>query len=795
MRTNKAFKFTTAIAAIVAISLLLPVVPTALAEETETYTQSQVYFDISTLSDREVIANINALIADEEFKASMAKVPGIDTCSDEDARLIASGIRGMYLSEHYQEYLEAEKAGIMTPLSSSGPSGTWHFGGAYSSGVGEYPTAKGKILVTTDWLAIKNIEILPTGHAAIVENVRYAWSSFPAMGSSANGLNLGYDIEGVQREANDWFVQTRHATCFGLDVKQTSASQESAAVDWCANQTGKPYNFNFLNVDTRSSFYCSQLVWAAFKDLYGIDMNTMSIPVAPGKIYTPVHPLNLVDSNETALIYRQGTARTGWQNVNGSDYYIDSKGNPLKGRQSIDGKAYYFDSTGALAHEDGVYTIETTLSSPKLFDIVGASTSDGAALQTFSANRTPAQRFRLAVGNDGYYTITNVNSNRALDVPGANAVSGAGIIQYLPNGTDAQKWSIVRTGAGASSVYLVPKLNQSLRLGVQGSSTAAGIKIQLQTASTSNAQIFELKKIDRVLPTEARTDAQHYYTIEASYVNKVFDVVGGSATNGANVQIYAPNGTKAQEFEFRFDAATGYYTIINVNSGKALDVTGASAANGANVQIWANNGTSAQKWSIEKNGNRYRLYSACGGLALDIPGASTANGANVQTWTANGTKAQDFILTAVRVVSKTLPDGVYTIGAAYTNKVLDIAGGSTANGANVQLYTPNGSAAQKFKVTLLDENGRYAITNASSGMALDVSGTAVGANVHMWQPTGASNQRWYLWQVDSVHYRLIALSNSKLLDALNSGTANGTNVRVWWHTSTTNQLWKFTKVG
>ena len=37
---------------------------------------------------------------------------------------------------------------------------------------------------------------------------------------------------------------------------------------------GKPYNYNYFNVSTRKKFYCSQLVWAAFKDNYGIDLDT-----------------------------------------------------------------------------------------------------------------------------------------------------------------------------------------------------------------------------------------------------------------------------------------------------------------------------------------------------------------------------------------------------------------------------------------------------------------------------------------------------------------------------------------
>jgi len=67
---------------------------------------------------------------------------------------------------------------------------------------------------------------------------------------------------------------------------------------WCKGKIGKPYNYNYLNVKTRKKFYCSQLVWAAFKDKYKINMNRSEYGAA-------VHPLELVASSETMLLYRK----------------------------------------------------------------------------------------------------------------------------------------------------------------------------------------------------------------------------------------------------------------------------------------------------------------------------------------------------------------------------------------------------------------------------------------------------------------------------------------------------------
>ena len=84
------------------------------------------------------------------------------------------------------------------------------------------------------------------------------------------------------------------------------------------------------------------------------------------------------------------------------------------------------------------------------------------------------------------------------------------------------------------------------------------------------------------------------------------------------------------------------------------------------------------------------LTSVNSGKVLDVNGGVSANGTNVQQYDSNGTYAQKWI--AVKT-----SDGSYTFQSALAeNAVLDVNGGSSANGTNVQSYTSNGTNAQKW---------------------------------------------------------------------------------------------------
>ena len=80
------------------------------------------------------------------------------------------------------------------------------------------------------------------------------------------------------------------------DRRNRKSSKKVA--DWCYSQRGKPYNFDYYDVNTRSKFYCSQLIWAGFKDKYNVDLNTSQYGAA-------VHPLEFVSSDKTMILYKK----------------------------------------------------------------------------------------------------------------------------------------------------------------------------------------------------------------------------------------------------------------------------------------------------------------------------------------------------------------------------------------------------------------------------------------------------------------------------------------------------------
>ena len=142
---------------------------------------------------------------------------------------------------------------------------------------GSYPERPGVILVTPD----KYKGLIPTGHAAII------WTKYQVVEALAEGVVTGN---------NDWY-KSHKKQAYGVGVYATTNAQDNAASNWAYAQIGKPYNYNYYNTSTRSKFYCSQLVWAAFKDLYNIDLDTWRYGWA-------VHPMELVWTDRTGLVYR-----------------------------------------------------------------------------------------------------------------------------------------------------------------------------------------------------------------------------------------------------------------------------------------------------------------------------------------------------------------------------------------------------------------------------------------------------------------------------------------------------------
>ena len=124
------------------------------------------------------------------------------------------------------------------------------------------------------------------------------------------------------------------------------------------------------------------------------------------------------------------------------------------------------------------------------------------------------------------------------------------------------------------------------------------------------------------------------------------------------------------------------------------------------------------------------------GLVLDVAGGSKSDKANVQVWSSNGSTSQRWV---VSHDSK----GYVTLKAVRSGKVLDVAGGSKKPGANAQQYASNGSRSQKW-VAVRDGSSYRLVSALADGLDLDVAGASRkdGANVQVWSSNGSTSQRW-----------------------------------------------------
>ena len=141
-----------------------------------------------------------------------------------------------------------------------------------------------------------------------------------------------------------------------------------------------------------------------------------------------------------------------------------------------------------------------------------------------------------------------------------------------------------------------------------------------------------------------------------------------------------------------------------------------------------------------------------------------------------------------------LADGEYWVSpASAPSMMLDVKSGSLANYANVQLWSSNGGAAQRWRVTH-DAKGYVTLVNAKSGKALDVYGgnAARYANVQQYAPNGSWAQKWILAAGPDGSVRLLsAVAPGYALDFYGGVASDGANVQLYADNSSAAQRWFF----
>ncbi|MET7855594.1 family 16 glycosylhydrolase [Streptomyces avermitilis] len=140
---------------------------------------------------------------------------------------------------------------------------------------------------------------------------------------------------------------------------------------------------------------------------------------------------------------------------------------------------------------------------------------------------------------------------------------------------------------------------------------------------------------------------------------------------------------------------------------------------------------------------------------------------------------QQLVVDEVKVTTGDSSSGAPITGLA--GKCVDVAGSSSTNGAPVQLYDCNGTAAQKWTVA---SDG----TLRALGKCLDVTenGTADGSTVQLWDCGGSANQKWVVTAAGDI----VNPQANKCLDVTGGNSANSTRLQIWSCSGAANQKWK-----
>jgi RHS repeat-associated protein len=171
-------------------------------------------------------------------------------------------------------------------------------------------------------------------------------------------------------------------------------------------------------------------------------------------------------------------------------------------------------------------------------------------------------------------------------------------------------------------------------------------------------------------------------------------------------------------------------------------------------------------------------WSGAVGRCLDIVGGGTADGTNIDLSTCNGGVGQVF-----RVSWDTSGRPILT--NPNSAKCVAVAGGGTANGTNVALATCNNATSQVWE---RQPDGSYLNTN--SGRCLESTGgsTANGANVDIWD-CPSTRQVNFLWQPRN-DGSLIQPQQQRCIDITGAVYNDGTKIEDWVCNNQANQVWR-----
>ena len=489
---------------------------------------------------------------------------------------------------------------------------------------------------------------------------------------------------------------------------------------------------------------------------------------------------------------------------------------------------YYRNNTPAqkwklIKDANGYFSI-VSYNNKFVLDVNNASTIDGTNIQIFQSNGTNAQKFlinRVVTGiktiDSGLYYIDTIDSSNSINLASNNidistknnSSNERWYIKYLINGFNIQLGNILINN-GTLKIYDTytdgDKGNIITAKTIENNGTLTINDGTYTITSRYNGYNIDINENNNIVVDEVRESttqkfiinkAENYgtQTIEDGYYfinsklnsNKSLDISGGIIKVDQNVQLYSSNSSYAQKWFVKY-LDNGYYNI-KANKNDEYCLTNKNN----NIQINKCNNSSEQKWIIKENAGGYYSIVNNNYSFVNVKDSSTTDGTNinlVEPWYGNSQSFR-FIKTVDGITKKLSSDGYYTISSSLDESfVIDLSNANITNGNNINLYSQNGTKAQKWNF-VHNSNGYYTIsTGLDNNKRIDA---ASNNNVQIYSANNNYSQQWILKEAGDDYYYIISNSTGLYLEVNNNIATNFVNIQVGEFTGAENQKFKITK--
>lgn len=384
-------------------------------------------------------------------------------------------------------------------------------------------------------------------------------------------------------------------------------------------------------------------------------------------------------------------------------------------------------------------------------DAQDAKYDDGTNIQTYKWNDTAAQRWYFYDKGDGKYSIRSCMGNAMIDLHTHSGIvdNGANVQLYHPTGASEQIYTVQKIAdvskylandVGNGFYAYIVNTDSGLRL------TNNNNNVTVNSSNNNSNQIWKFEK-----------QSDNSYLIRSAYNDMCLDVENGKNDDATNIQIYEDNGTDSQRW-FLHQNFSSEYSINSALGNSAVDIhtSGGTISNGANVQLYHMTGAYEQRYTIQKISNVNQIISA--DLGTDfyayITNPSTGykltnSSTNVTVNSSNNSPYQIWRF-------EKQSDNRYLVRSVWDNKCLDAQGGKYADNTNVQVYQDNGQTPQRWYFCKKADNA-YTMKTALGDTVLDAhtNGGVIdnGANIQLYHPNGTEAQ---LYKVDKIGTKAIS---------------------------------------